>query len=494
MIHYTPEQQQVQFPNPFEVHLDTNNRWIKMAHPIPWDEMAVEYYKAMHNDQGAPALNARLILGALIIKHLMAMTDEDTIETIRENLYMQYFVGLPCFQREPIFDPSLFVHIRKRLHIESWLKFNEIFIQKSRIKKEPKTSSNQGSSASGTKEAKEPTEATLMTDGELIIDATVAEQDIAYPNDLQLLNQSREKLEELIDAVVTQTGMVKPRTYRRKARKQYLAVAMEKKRKLQEIRRGLRQQLAYVRRDLKHLETMVGSFGVDVLNDRQWEYLEIIQEVYRQQKSMYDQRVNRCEDRIVSIHQPYVRPMKRGKSGSDVEFGAKVGLSLSEGFVSIDTIQWDNYDEAGDVRKAAENYKQRYGYYPEKIYADGKYRTKTNMDWCRGHGIQLCGRNRGKKKQNLSAEERRQSARDSRKRIPIEGKIGQGKRKYGLDYVMTKLQNTSESWIGAVIFVLNLVRWEQYFFVLFQNISGWLFRAKYFRLFLDKANPVFQKL
>ncbi len=219
MIHYTPEKQQVLFPNPFEVHLDSNNRWIKMAHHIPWDDLAVEYYKAMHNDQGAPALNARLVIGALIIKHLMAMTDEATIETIRENLYMQYFVGLPCFQREPIFDPSLFVHIRKRLNIESWRKFNEIFIQKSRIKKEPKTSSNQGSSASGTKEAKEPTEATLMTDGVLIIDATVAEQDITYPNDLQLLNQSREKLEELIDAVVTQTGMVKPRTYRRKARK-----------------------------------------------------------------------------------------------------------------------------------------------------------------------------------------------------------------------------------------------------------------------------------
>jgi hypothetical protein len=484
MIRYTPEKQQVLFPNPFHVHLDNHNRWIRFAHHIPWDDLATEYYKAMHNGTGAPALNARLVIGALIIKHLMAMTDEDTIEAIRENLYMQYFVGLPCFQTEPVFDPSLFVYIRKRLDVERWQKFNEIFIEKSRMKKETKpslesTESNAGTIVPGTQEKKkeEPSIEELRNQGELIIDATVAGQDIAYPNDLRLLNQSREKLEELIDGVVKKTGVAKPRTYRRKARKQYLAVAMKKRRKIQEIRKGLRQQLAYVRRDLKHLDTLLINMGVDILNEREREYLEVIREVYRQQKEMYDQKVNRCKDRIVSIHQPHVRPMKRGKNGSDVEFGSKIGLSLAEGYVSMDTLRWDNYDEAGDVRKAAENYKQRYGYYPEKMFADGKYLTKANKDWCEEKHIQLCGRRRGKPKRNLSAEERKQLILDTRKRIPIEGKIGQAKRKYGLDYVMAKLQNTSESWIGAVIFVLNLVRWEQYFFVSFGNIRFMIFRA-----------------
>ncbi len=38
----------------------------------------------------------------------------------------------------------------------------------------------------------------------------------------------------------------------------------------------------------------------------------------------------------------------------------------------------------------------------------------------------------------------------------IEGKFGQGKRGYGLNNIKARLPETSESWINAIFFVMNL--------------------------------------
>ncbi len=117
MIRYTSENQLPLsgFETPFESMLDDNNRWVTLASLIPWDELATAYYSNFHNSHGRPAKDARLVIGAVIIKHKLCLSDEETIEQIRENLYYQYFVGLKMFQTKAIFAPSLFVEIRKRM-------------------------------------------------------------------------------------------------------------------------------------------------------------------------------------------------------------------------------------------------------------------------------------------------------------------------------------------------------------------------------------------
>ncbi|SDP41168.1 transposase, partial [Desulforhopalus singaporensis] len=50
-----------------------------------------------------------------------------------------------------------------------------------------------------------------------------------------------------------------------------------------------------------------------------------------------------------------------------------------------------------------------------------------------------------------------QRIRDSRERIPIEGKFGQGKNGYRLNYIRAKLQKTSEAWINCIFLVMNLM-------------------------------------
>ena len=121
MIKYTPSIERTfsLFQGSFEQELDANNRWVKMANIVPWDEMAKVFYSSMSANQGRQSIDLRIVLGALLVKHIEGISDEDTIQYIQENIYAQYFVGLPSFQIQPVFVPTLFVDIRKLIFILS---------------------------------------------------------------------------------------------------------------------------------------------------------------------------------------------------------------------------------------------------------------------------------------------------------------------------------------------------------------------------------------
>ena len=94
---------------------------------VPWDKFAALYLKAMETDTGRPPISPCIVLGALIIKHIEGLDDRGTIAIIQENLYMQYFLGLEEFDPNPVFDPSLFVEIRKRIGHEQFDQLNATF-------------------------------------------------------------------------------------------------------------------------------------------------------------------------------------------------------------------------------------------------------------------------------------------------------------------------------------------------------------------------------
>jgi IS5 family transposase len=97
------------FSTPFEQELDFENRWVKFSNIIPWSKLSSFYYTRMSSGMGAGTTDARIVLGAIIIKHHETLSDEGTIEAIKENIYMQYFLGLPSFKKTAVFAPSLFV-------------------------------------------------------------------------------------------------------------------------------------------------------------------------------------------------------------------------------------------------------------------------------------------------------------------------------------------------------------------------------------------------
>jgi hypothetical protein len=275
---------------------------------------------------------------------------------------MQYFLGYSALSSIPPFDPSLFVEIRKRMGDDLIAEMNLRIIQLSTEKKSHSTDKDD--------ENHEPP----THQGELLIDATAAPQEIAYPTDLNLLNKSREITEGIIDTLHN-SGDKKPRTYRQNARKFYLRVAQNRNPSKKTIRKGIGKQLNYLKRNIGHIERMLDNYSTFPLSNKLQKQYWVIQTVFAQQLGMYTTRTHKVEDRIVSIHEPHVRPIVRGKSRARVEFGAKLHVSLVNGYAYLDTISWDALNESSHLEEYIENYKARFGFYPEKLLADKIYCT-----------------------------------------------------------------------------------------------------------------------
>lgn len=488
-----------EFKTPFEINLKKDNRWVKLSEIIPWDELAAIYFHNLSADQGAPSVDARVVIGALIIKHKLKLSDRETIEMIQENIYMQYFLGLKGFKEDQIFAPSLFVDIRKRMGAEKFDAMNEIIIEKAMNigKKKPnrkrKVSMHQsGDMESGNEKQQKDSVAVKPDDpttspsprnkGKLILDATVAKQMIKYPTDLDLLNDSRLESERMIDELYAQLGLSKkPRTYRRKAKKQYLAIAKKRHKTKKEIRKAIGQQLRYVKRDLNTTEKMLDICQLAEqrfpLNKRDQKIYWVIQHIYQQQKYMYDNKTNSCEHRIVNIYQPHVRPIVRGKANAFVEFGSKQGVSLINGYARLNTLSWEAYNESSDLIKQVEAYEQQHGYYPEVVITDKIYGTRNNRQWLKEKGVRYSGKSLGRPpKEKQTSYQMRKQKKENGMRSQVEGKFGQGKNGYGLSKIRARLQNTSESWVACIYFVMNLVKFSKDF--LFCLIYRGVFKLK----------------
>lgn len=155
----------------------------------------------------------------------------------------------------------------------------------------------------------------------------------------------------------------KPRTYRNLARRDWLRFVRDRKPTHKKIRKAIRQQLGYIRRDLVYLGAILGR-QPDALTAKQPARLAVIRAMHGQQKEMYDSGKRRVEDRIVSLHQPWVRPIIRGKTGTPVEFREKVELSMSGGYALIEEIRWDAFNEGTTLQASVERYREQTGAYP----------------------------------------------------------------------------------------------------------------------------------
>jgi hypothetical protein len=456
---------QLSFENfylPFGGNLSGENRWVRLAELVPWEQFESEYAEQFSQGQGAPAKTFRMALGALIIKEKLGTSDEETVEQIRENPYLQYFLGLSEYNDKAPFEASMMVHFRKRLNLEIVGRINEQIVKppkESRQKEIEEKQSNKEEKEEKLKE-KEQKETEPANQGKLLLDATVAPSDIRYPTDIKLLNEAREQTEIVIDALYKQVKEQlpkKPRTYRLEARTAYLQIAKQRKPNRKKIRKALRQQLGYVRRNLAHIDTLIAAGAMlSELKKNLYRNLQVVSEVYRQQQLMYEQGCHRIDDRIVSITQPHVRPIVRGKSGTPVEFGAKLSVSCVDGHAFLDHLSWNNFNESGDLQYQVELFKSRFGHYPEAVYVDQIYRTRNNRAYCRNLGIRITAPPLGRPVPDDLAAIRKQTLADAKIRNQIEGKFGQAKRRFSLNRVMTKLTNTSETAIAITFLVMNL--------------------------------------
>lgn len=486
-------QKRFKFAMPFGGEINPDNRWVRKRDLFPWTYIEELYEETLSgSDKGCAAIAASVAFGAIYIQEFFGITDRETVAQIQENPYLQYFIGYQSYRPEEPFDHSQMVTFRKRFSKEILDKINRRIaaealglMSEGSVTHEDETGSEEdensgdgGSSGeSGApgerQDSDEPIEDTRTFEekaaensGQLIVDATCIPADIPYPTDVNLLNESREKSEEIIDQLhAPHKGILKrPRTYRERAHKKYVVFSKQRKPSRKKIRKAIKKQLGYLKRNLAAIKDMVETRepGLSLLSKRHYKLLLVINEVYRQQRYMYDKNIHKVDHRIVNIYQPHVRPIVRGKAGTPTEFGPKISISLQEGLSFVDRLNWEAYNESGDLPEQIERYKQRHGRYPKSAHADQLYRTRKNRKYCHDRGIRLSGPRLGRppketeENKEYLARLKQQQRQDECDRQAVEGKFGQGKRRFRLDHIMTKLAVTSETTIMMAFIIMNI--------------------------------------
>ena len=438
------------FNTPVGMKLNPDNRWVKKAELIPWDEIEQRYAKLFTNRKGNVAKPLRLALGACIIQAEYGFSDEEVALQIQETAYLQFFCGYTEYNDEkPPFDPSLMVYFRKRLTPEILGEINEMIIRNSESKEnsDDEDKSNPPSNR-----------------GTMIVDATCAPSQIKYPQDTELLNEAREITEKVIDELHIPGNGKKPRTYRKKARKQYLQIARSKKRTAKKVRKAIGQQLSYIKRNLKTIENL--PLKTDSLSKQLRAKLETVKKLYEQQKYMYDNHTHSVPDRIISISQPWLRPIVRGKAKAPVEFGAKLDISVVNGFTRLEYHSFDAYNEALKLSDMIERYKERTGSYPERILADKIYRNRENLAYCAERKIRLSGPALGRPKKD-EVRDKKQDYIDESERVEVERKFSLAKRKCGIGLIVTRLKETTCHCLAMSVLLLNLRKIGKVLFAIF---------------------------
>lgn len=448
----TPQIHMNEYIEPFSGTLNPNNRWVQMAELIPWNEFEDEY-ASNFGETGNVAYPLRMALGTLIIKEHRKTSNEETLQQIIESRYLQYFIGLHDFTHKAPFDQSAVTRFAQRLGSDIIQRVNQRVCE---IADNRNNNNDDHDTPPNNTDSNDETE--NENKGKIILDATCAPSDIRYPTDVSLLNEAREKLEGMIDTLhASLIGIqAKPRTYRQTARKDYLSWSKKRSRGGKAWRKAVFKQLGYAKRNLNTIDELMHVDGAGTLSARQQQDLDTIRKLFSQQEFMYKEKIHQVEDRIVSIHQSYVRPIKRGKVHADTEFGAKVSISVIDGYAYVDRISWNNYNESQDLIEVVEKYKSRFGKYPEVMQVDRIYRSRKNLKYCKEKGIRLSGPPLGRPPKDRTKELRRLEYQDSCERNAVEGKFGEAKRCGTLGRITARLQATSETQICVVFLVRNL--------------------------------------
>lgn len=418
--------------------LNEENDWVKLAALIPWDKVEENYAKHFVNN-GHPAHSARRALGALLIKQRLKCSDEWTVKHVEENPYLQYFLGEKEYSNKCQFGASTMVEFRKRFTEKDIAAIMDMTIPQE-------------------KKAKDDDNEPPSNHGKLLLDATCCPSDITYPQDINLCNTTREKAEKMIDALCLENCLKKPRMRRKQARRDFLKISKSKKRTVKGIKKAIQKQLYYIEKDIGYIQEIVRN-GAQ-LSEKQIDTLKIITTIYEQQRNMNETNTHSTPNRIVSFSQPWVRPIVRGKTKAKTEFGAKLHISLVNGYARIERLDFEAYNECEDFYSAVERYRDFYGYYPQRILADKIYRNRKTLAFCKDHDIQMSGSALGRppKDDARTREMKKQEYLDICDRNAVEGQFGTGKTAYALGRIATKLEETTRTVIAVALLCMNLCK------------------------------------
>lgn len=350
--------------------LSSDNEWVRLAEQIPWEKLDKAYQLAFPSKLGRAGKPFRLMYGAELIKQRMKLSDRQVVDAIRDTPAYQYFIGIPQYQLKKPFDHTALAYFRRRIAPISEL-IRNINLDSVR----------------------ERLQSHMPMKSVLITDATCAPVDIKFPQDTHLLNQARLNLESDIKAMARQLQVRPPRTYKREAHAKWTAFSRKPRRWGKETRKQIKAQLQYVRRDLRYVDELLDQGGT--LSIPQAKRLGAVRILFDQQDYMYRNHTHKVAGRIVSLSEPDIRPIVRGKAKSPVEFGPKIDVSIMDGVIDIERFSFYAFNESSDLAVTLDHYFDVHGEYPDEVLMDTLYRMREDLGLCANLGIRVSGQDSG---------------------------------------------------------------------------------------------------
>ena len=436
--------------NPYSGQIDSNNRWIKLAKLVPWEEMDVIYRKHFDTKKLSVIKNCRLIMGLILGQMFLELSDREIVDYFHENPYFQYFCGKDTFVAKlesKIIHPSLLSKRRRRLGSSYTQKFEREMVIA--LKKKG-----------------------LIKGKKLILDATVFPANITHPNDVKLLNSVREYLcKTILDVKNSIDATRKVRTYKRVARKVYLTFQKTKRKTKTFIRKKRKKMIQYVNRNIKQLDILLAEARTYMTEQsstlKQWSYdrivnhLNVAKTILEQQVHMATTKGRKVANRIVSFHWPEIRPMLRGKEGKRVEFGPKAHVALVDGYALLDHAQFDSFHEGIRLEESLNKHIDRFDTLPTIVLADQLYANRNNRTLLKEKGISHSFKYVGRPPNETMAEYRKRKTQFKKRqgeRNHIEATFGHLKNRFNLNRLTWTVPNGATMQIQLGLIAANLNR------------------------------------
>ena len=420
--------------------LDDNHELVKISKAIDWPALSDKLAKFYCPDNGRPAKPSRAKVGLLILKHLYRLSDDDLVDLIKRDLYAQYLCDVSFGEAIKFIHSTTLVKFRKKIGLSGIKLIEEEVLNSLKRTK-------------------------LLKGRKLVCDTTVVPSNISYPTDISLLEKVRAKAVKYLEKA-KQFGADTFRTYKRTARKTFITYQKIRHHTIQSRRRTQKKILQFSKRNTAQLKNALEKISQKTdtsLNGIKEEvkeqflkeakrFLATASNIVEQQKNIYKRLP--VKERIVSVHQPHLRPMVRGKYPVEVEFSPKILLNLKNNFLFLEYLSFNNTSDSQLLDISLKGYQERFGNTPTQLAADRGFWSKDNYRLAENLKIKKIAIENKGKSSYLKGKPFRERLR--RLRCSIEAKISLSKRKYGLDRIRYTMPQGEEMWVRLGLMAMNL--------------------------------------
>lgn len=331
-----------------KVELPKENELIRMAEEIDWDSMIEIVGKKYSNTEGRPSRSLRMMIGLEIAKRKYGMSDEDIVEQLKVDLALKVFCGFNSCDHE-VPDPSSLTVFRKRLDEETLRQMEEVNVRKIMRR------------------------VSLRIRHQVIVDSTCVPANITYPTDSKLLSTTWKNLNRSLESLRA-SGVSLVIRGKRKTASLIRSFNLKRRKTRKEIVRMNRKLIRVGTRMMKKVVQVMAEHGKEIPSKLRKKIRKVIGtagNILRQQAEMIRNQSRRMKNRIVSFHEPLVRPIFRGKDSGSTEFGSKVRISVAGGaLIQSCGISHDNISDTKMVRAALKTHRRTFCHEPTELMAD----------------------------------------------------------------------------------------------------------------------------